>query len=524
MTEETSSPGYQRLQALRKAAATNGRVVQASRPIAEYFSLTQRLCAAFHRAVDDRQVDAAYVYGLRLANLAIESLPRHPEWKQPHVAKERRRLTSQVDQVLSRMELLKQRITYEEMLRQQQQREEQEEKQKLEEERKREQEVQRKRIEEAHKRLEEERQRHLEAQKKEQEQQVAAKALQEKQQKKEQIQQSAMAKLQALQAKSNASVDTQQEGPTPQPTPVSPKQSNRSTRQVSTEHTAQVSSEPGTVSSESISSASSPLPAVESSNEVTPMAESSSPKLERKMTPRSSKEQATIDLLQRAIRSQEKRMEKLEKHQIPHLLRVVKEHFKRFRMETGEKDLKSKDEQSRNNPHRRAAVQCLARKKKLDYQLDTSKAAIFQMETQIFMLENAMEDRQVQTTLNEASQAMASLQQSAKTDESLENFAGDLTDALTSDNTMPVLGQEEEEELLDELNEWISSPEADNTTGNPNATSALTDDDMGVLSLPPGLSTPLPTITNKEPANMEGGSSQTESSSARDLMKAVLGW
>jgi len=523
MTEETSTPGYERLQALRKAAATNGRLVQASRPLSEYLALTQRLHAAFHRAVDDRQVDAAYVYGLRLANLAIESLPRHPEWKQPHVVKERRRLTSQVDRVLSRMELLKQRITYEEMLRQQQQREEQEKEQQIEVERKREQEVQRKRIEEAHRRLEEERQRHLDTEKKEQEQQAAARALQQKQQKREQIQQSAIAKLQALQAKSNVSMDTnKQEAATAQLIQVSTKQSNESTQQLDTEHPPQASSEPGNVSSDPVPSSLVPSPIKESISGMTPMV-GSSPKLERKMTPRSSKEQATIDLLQRAIRSQEKRIEHIEIHQIPQLLRAAKEYFKYFRKETGEKDLKTKNEKFRNNPNRRAAVQCLARKKKLERQLDSSKAAVFQMETQMFMLENAMEDRQVQTTLSEASQAIASLQQIAKTDESLENFADDMADALTSDKNIPALDQDEEEELLEELNEWITSLEVDNETSKSDHTSTLADDNMGVLALPPGLSTPLPSITNEDPVSSGKEPLQTQSSSTKGLMKAVLG-
>ncbi len=122
MTEESSSPSYHRRQALRQTAATSSRLVQASRPLKDYVSLAQRLHVAFGQAVDARQVDAAYVFGLRLATLALESLPRHPEWKQPYHAKEKRRLASQVDNAIAQMEILKQRMDAEELMRQQQQR------------------------------------------------------------------------------------------------------------------------------------------------------------------------------------------------------------------------------------------------------------------------------------------------------------------------------------------------------------------------------------------------------------------
>lgn len=537
MTEDTSSPSYERRQALRQAAATSARLVKASRPLKEYLTMAQRLYTAFGQAVDARQVDAAYVYGLRLANLALDALPRHPEWKQPYYTKEKRRLASQVDQALAQMEILKQRMNAEELMRQQQLRIQEENRQKMEEQKKREEEEQRRKREEAQRRFAEERQRVLEAQRKEQQEKAAAEASKKKQQA---IQQSAIEKLQALQAQMNKSNDTPTQETAMKQTTKSAAESAPAAAEATTStktKSAQQNNAPSPTTQQSTAesipkpntSVATPVKVCQQSS-TTPAA--SSPKPERKMTPRTSKEQATIELLQRAIKTQENRTEQIESKQIPQLVRVAKEHLRHLRSENDGQDVKTiAKDKSNPNPHRQAALQCLARKKKLERQLEISKTAIFQMETQIFMLENAMEDRQVQQTLAEASQAMASLRKHTVGDSSsAEDFAEDLAASLAADNNgIAHLDDEDEEELLEELQQWISSPEGVGEKGSreDSLTDTLTDEEAGMLALPPTLSASLPSVPANSQASAgskkEENTSTSTSSSIRNLMKAVLG-
>lgn len=118
---DLSSPSRNRRQRLKAADVANTLRVLESYPLSKYFDIAQRLLDSFQAAVDDRHLDHAYIYGLRFANLAIELLPQHPEWKHNtqsrSVLKQKRKLAQQVDAVLSMMETIKQRMDVEELVR-----------------------------------------------------------------------------------------------------------------------------------------------------------------------------------------------------------------------------------------------------------------------------------------------------------------------------------------------------------------------------------------------------------------------
>ena len=201
----------------------------------------------------------------------------------------------------------------------------------------------------------------------------------------------------------------------------------------------------------------------------------------RKMTPRSSKEQKTIDLLESTIHLQEKRLVEIETKQIPALLRMAKEYLHR----------EPKDRDS--------ALKCAARKRSLERQMDVIKAAIFNMETQMFMLENAMEDRQVHKALEEASQAMKSLQQNAGASETSSVDLTDLAATLLD-------SEDDDEELMEELQGWIS-PEGAKKRQAMNTE----DDGVSILSMP------------NVPTSTAAQTSDNETSGMGRLLKAVLG-
>ncbi len=169
-------------------------------------------------------------------------------------------------------------------------------------------------------------------------------------------------------------------------------------------------------------------------------------------TPRSSKEMATIEKLKRAIQIQEDRLEYIEEKQIPSLLEAAKAALK---------DDKKKE-----------ALKCLAHKKRLERQVDTTKAAVFNMETQMFMLESAMEDRHVKKALDEAASAIAGFQQNIGDPNAvvvdLKNMSASLPELEVGDST--------DEELMEELEQWLS-PEDRKKSQQHN-------DDISLLSVP----------------------------------------
>uniref|UniRef100_A0A7S4AB45 USP8 dimerisation domain-containing protein n=1 Tax=Pseudo-nitzschia australis TaxID=44445 RepID=A0A7S4AB45_9STRA len=174
--------------------------------------------------------------------------------------------------------------------------------------------------------------------------------------------------------------------------------------------------------------------------------------------PRSRKEKATIDKLKRAISVQEDRLEEIEGKQIPFLLQSAKEF------------LKEKDKQG--------ALKCLTHKKRLERQVDAVKAAVFNMETQMFMLESAFEDRHVKKALNEAANAIAGYQQNIGDPNAV---MVDLTNMSASISELEA-GDATDEELMEELSEWLSPEEKKKANANKDA--YANDDDISLLTMP----------------------------------------
>lgn len=458
MSSNEDSPSYQRRQALREADASNTIRVLDSYPLPKYFDLSQRLLDAFQKAVDQRQMDEAYVYGMRFATFGVESLPKHKDWRTTGIYnKQKRRNAQQVDKVLAIMEIIKQRMDAEELVRQERTRAEEEERQKLIKEK----ELQLRREE-----------------KKKQEQQRKEFA-----EKNKSIEQSAMTKLMAMQQSISSSkvqvhdASTQQNTETHVDHAEQPIPSKEDIKTAKTKSHNQVLAQ-----DKEIPSPTSPVWEVAPVPANTPSKESSS--ITRKMTPRASKEQRTIDLLQEAIRAQEKRLDEIENTQIPALVRLAKQYLQ---------------EQEVN---RQSALKCVAHKRSLERQVDVIKAAIFNMETQMFMLENAMEDRQVQKALTEAAQAMKGLQQSVGIDETSTTDLADLTAALP---VMTFDHQDNDDELLEELQEWIAPSEKE--TGR-----TAKEEDMSLITMP--------AVPN---TSIEANNEASSTSSIDKLLKAILG-
>lgn len=163
-----------------------------------------------------------------------------------------------------------------------------------------------------------------------------------------------------------------------------------------------------------------------------------------KLTPA---ETRTMARLQRTIQVQEERLTFLEENdERPHLKKEAK-----ARLDQGD---------------RKGALHCLAKRRRLNKNIDVAKNAIFNMETQMLMLESASENREVSKIMKEASDAMSDL----------EKQAGGVhtTDVISDDDVNEILScagvDVDEEELLSEL--MFDS------------TDALTSDDQSILTLP----------------------------------------
>lgn len=602
------SPSAERRKALKQADTAYQLRVLESCPLSKYITIADRLLQHFQDALDGRRLDESYVFGLRFANLCISGLPQHPDWKRDaSIAKARKRLTEQVGDVLSKMDVIKQRMDAEELLKLKeemlarqrkealQREEEKRAQQRLEDEKRREQQQRDALEEERAQFLAEQRsQREIELQEK-----LALESTQKKETQKKDVEQSAMAKLKAMQAKmssplpvaktaapatktngdppttvqrksskdgkkaknlflvakkktsdpptSEATSTTKNIGaknqvsstavvkesanteeahrsrdveekpknkkvvePTIATIPSLPKaekivesssdtvsttnivkseehgtpaissSSKKTTSASSTKSSGSIKSKIlssiGTVKSNTnkvsstIANALS-TPGIKSSDTQSPASNKENLRLPSEemiittsdttahiiaaqQAPRSRKEQATIDKLQRAIAVQEDRLEDIEGKQIPFLLDAAKSCLR----ENNQKE----------------ALKCLAHKKRLERQVDTVKAAVFNMETQMFMLESAFEDRHVKKALAEATSAIAGFQQSI----------GDPKAAMVDLTNMPELevGDDTDEELMEELNEWLSP--GDRKKALEAAAAAANDDDLSVLSMP----------------------------------------
>ncbi|CAB9510801.1 expressed unknown protein [Seminavis robusta] len=168
-----------------------------------------------------------------------------------------------------------------------------------------------------------------------------------------------------------------------------------------------------------------------------------------KLTPQEAK---TVQLLEDTIRLQQARLERLEGSKERALLR-----------QEAKKRLKQGD--------RKGALYCLAKKKRLNQTIDVIKSAVFNMETQIIMLESAVESREVGMIMKEASDAVSSVQKGVRISDFTDEKVGELLAAAGQGGMMADF---DEEELLSELQE----PDEEEVA-------AMTDDEStSLLSLP----------------------------------------
>lgn len=638
MSIADDSPSAGRRKALKESDAANQLRVLESCPLSKYVDIADRLLDHFQHALDGRRLDEAYIFGLRFANLCLSSLPQHPEWKCDTRSKCRKRLTSQVGDVLCMMDIIKQRMDAEELMKIKAEmiaREEEEDRKKeAEDSRKHQLEDERRREQQKRNTLEEERAQFLAEQRSQRKEEIEQnQSIAEKKEtitKKNEIEQSAMAKLYAMQAQMtstehtdksetkeevSAAVATKKKIEQSKSAKTKAKEGNKlkkwfsgakqksnsrkdeemtilsSSRQtpsgskddttkilltaavtedkvVMTKKTAEIiaqqhhhshglerkqpqqeimektstmthvekdekkiESSSNTISTkstvkskkskkekknESSSQTISPTRTAKSkkstgsiiangkiankkkqslttsdtkvseeyqqspngnvsvfmapsSTLLPPSAEitldgavssTTATIIAAQQTPQSRKEKATIDKLKQAISIQEDRLEEIEGKQIPSLLRAAKAFLK--------------------EKNKKEALKCLAHKKRLENQVDSTKGAVFNMETQMFMLESAFEDRHVKKALDEAASAIAGYQQSIGDPNAV------MVDLTNMSASLPELefGDDTDEELMEELEEWMLSPEEKRKSKQKRKDAYADDDDISLLSMP----------------------------------------
>ena len=577
--QQDQSPSYARRQALRQADAATLKSLNVldTNPLTKYTCLANRLLDAFQCAVDDRNLDEAYVFGLRFSTFSLQVLPKHIEWNKN--LKEKRRNQQQVDKVLSMMEILKQRMDVEEMvLRQQQQQKLAKEK----EEAKKREEQQRQLQEQKHKQLEMERQQErirrkeeLEEQHKQQKQKPELKmeTLKEKNDTRVSVEKSAMTKLLAMEKKisepkipcnttsENQSVEEkkeqEQENETTTTTttivpsdakqktsrPLSMRKIGRSkkveiegdtTNKAKKSHLrkqqesrqtkpkikqltpsssvpssqsqhAEVAKTYGASPNKFVSQTKTSATAIKNLSHsqanishvpdkniskgepvIGPTANQSigsvNQPLRLRAEPRSEEEKVIIRL-QAAIESQEKRLDDIDNVHIPALLEKAKAYLALDKEAEGSSNNgKAKSDGTVTvSSNRKAALTCMAHKKRLEKESDTIKAAIFNMETQQFMLENILEDRHVKKAMDDAAKAMEALHQAVGGDPSL--VATDTADMSPSITPSPSVHVEDldDEDLMAELEEWLAPEHSKKPRASTSSTRRQSSEQLEVL-------------------------------------------
>jgi len=203
-------------------------------------------------------------------------------------------------------------------------------------------------------------------------------------------------------------------------------------------------------------------------------------------------ERKTIRLLRKTIEQHEDRLVQIEHVQIPMLIQQAKSYLalnNSINNKDGNKNktsAPSKSERTRRmKSNRKEALRCMARKKRLEEAMEVSKGAIFQMETQVLLLESAMEDREVAKVMEEATQTMEALQQQQRhsssssttvqyeNEDELTQVLQDVSDRVEEDLWL------DEEELLREL-----TLEEDEGEAGRNHNNDLLNGNESILSLP----------------------------------------
>lgn len=144
-------------------------------------------------------------------------------------------------------------------------------------------------------------------------------------------------------------------------------------------------------------------------------------------------EKKTIKLLRETVVKQERRLKITEEIKIPKLLEKAKQ-----KLSQGE---------------RKPALYCVAQKRRLERDAENLKNAIFNMETQILLLESAVEDREVAEAMKAAADTLETMHAGIQADDGMD----DLTRAINEvSQTMSHDIMLDEEDLLSELQEDYS--------------------------------------------------------------------
>jgi len=116
-SEKKISPSAGRRKALKEADSVNNLQVLGSCPLFKYLDIADLLLELFQDAVVKCRLDEAYVFGLRFVSLALSSLPQHPQWKLNTNSGSKKRLASQVNEVILNLDVIKQQMDAEELMK-----------------------------------------------------------------------------------------------------------------------------------------------------------------------------------------------------------------------------------------------------------------------------------------------------------------------------------------------------------------------------------------------------------------------
>jgi hypothetical protein len=420
--EKDPSSSAARRKALRQAdSKINVFKVMETIPVDKYYSLIDNLLVAFDKAMDERRLDEAYIYGIRFASFCVESLPKHANYNFPEYKRLQLRNARQVDRVLKGLENVTARMDAEELAK-------------------------KKRAEEEDEDARKEKKVETQKQQKESREEFDIEEIDSRRRK--EVQHSALAKLKALQVESDRDVAKQEAKSRAEEEAILERERKRIAEQADwllaqQEREKQASQQRQEQKNEVLTAKHAAQTTARAEEEaalekeqkrIAQVAERLAQQQQRQQAsleekPRYmlSREYETIQLLEQTIKKQEARLVLLERGMAMLL------HEAKLKHNAGE---------------RKAAIHCMARRKRLECNMEAVKGAIFTMETQILMMEAAASDRQVSKAMKAVSQAMESLHVNVG-DEVLVFDSNQFTDEIAQSIANDVMY--DEDDLLSEL-------------------------------------------------------------------------
>mmetsp|Transcript_32923 Transcript_32923/g.77737 ORF Transcript_32923/g.77737 Transcript_32923/m.77737 type:complete len:911 (-) Transcript_32923:272-3004(-) len=107
-----ASMSFARREALKNADGMNQTRVIDTYPLEKYLIIAQHLFGFFQQAYENLNLNEAYVYGMRYAQLTVKNLRMHREWEKGGNIEQA--LNVQIKEVLSRLEIIKRKMDEEE--------------------------------------------------------------------------------------------------------------------------------------------------------------------------------------------------------------------------------------------------------------------------------------------------------------------------------------------------------------------------------------------------------------------------